>query len=483
MSKKVTCPNATFESIKTILLTLNFENKLSVKEMLERTNRSISWLNCATPIMGEMGLIYRGFEEIIGITNKGKELIDLIEKNNDKELKKFGEEVYKKSEILRITKNILDEKPNIKLDELGKKIVDGLEIPEYERWKNKTTYVVVARSCLSILSGLKLIDYQPVKYTRSNINRFRNKIMPYASTIIIDKKLKEFEIKNNGIYELILHKDKFNQYQRQRQTDYLNTMIMLGLIERIKGKEYRYKLTNEGEKLKNAKDFSEHAQIFQNILLKNPHIVEIIKTFKNNYDEIRSEEIGSILSEYNNTKWADNTKKAYGNNFMNWLLEADIMVKRGRKHKHTFQPHFLKSDNYKIYILSKKIETYKNDINQNISQQQVQVVSIKKPLIKDKTEIKLIFNELITKLSFIEKCSKINPFNNDKFIDDIFDNFDKLIYETDGDFNIIINHLKQEIKDSFDSLNEVELRKSINRCINTLLNLEQSIEIITNHKD
>lgn len=452
MPKKVTCPNATFESIKTILFALKFKNRLSINEMLYRINRSLSWLNNATPIMAEMGLIYRGFEEFIGITNKGKELIVLIENNNKKELKKFGEEIYQKSEILRITKNILDEKPNIKLAELGKKIADGLDIPEEERWKNKTTYVVVARSCLSILSGLKLIDYKKMKYTRSNINRFQNKIMPYASTIIIDKKLQEFIKNNEGLYELNLDTDKFTQYQRQRQTDYLNTMIMLGMIERIEGKEYRYKLTEEGLWLKNARDFTEHAQIFQEILLKNPHVVEIIKTIRNNYDEIRSEEIGSILSEYNKANWGDGTKKSYGNNFMNWLLEADIMVKRGRKHKHTFQPHFLESENYKKYI-ENKTDIIINANNKKIQSdlkiiepqknQTIKLVHKTKSL--DGLDYFGLLEKVIVEISLIS-CDTVDDWNSYTYVSNIIVEIYERLMETTNDYKLLSVALSNFIK-------------------------------------
>lgn len=439
MTKKVTCPNATFVAITTILETLKKRNKLTVNELINETSRSLSWVNNAIPLMAELGLVYRGYDEkIIGITNKGNKLIELIEKNDKQELKEYGEEIYKKSEILRITRKIILHNPDIKIAELGKKIADGLNIPEEERWKNEATYIVVARSCKSILGGLQLIEYQPMKYTRSNVNRFQNKLMPYASTVILDNLIKDFD---NGINEI--KKDDFNQYQRQRKTDYFNCAIMLGIVERVPGDKYLYKLTSDGKNLKEAKDFSEHAKIFQEILLKNPHVVEIIKTIKNNYDEINSEEIGSIVGEYNKSNWGKGTKTSYGHNFLNWLLEADIMVKRGRKHGYTFQPHFLDSINYKKYIEGK------NDISITVKDK-IKDIALKKETVEYQP-VKLIYK--ITSLDDLDytgllekliiKISKILYDNPDKWNNresdytEIVEIYNRLLDDGNNDYKLI----------------------------------------------
>ncbi len=348
MPKKVICSKTKFEAIKKVLEDLLPDKKLIIDELAKKTNKNVAWLNNVVPIMVELGLVYRGFDEnigIIGITHKGIELIEIIEDGSDKKIREFGESIYKKSDILRIARRIISENPDIKISELGMRIADGLDIPEVDKWKNEVTYVVVARSCLSILNGLKLVDYQPMKYTRSNVDRFKNKLMPYASTVLIDKLLKDFK---NDIYEI--EKEDFNQYQRQRKTDYFNCAIMLGLIERVPGDKYSYKLTSDGKNLRDAEGFSGHAKIFQEILLKNPHIVEILRTIKNNYEEISAEEIGSIVGDYNNSKWSKTSKLVFGNNFLNWLLESDIMVHRGRKHKYSFYSYFLDSDNYKRFF-------------------------------------------------------------------------------------------------------------------------------------
>ena len=444
MPKKVICFKAKFEAINNVLEELLPHGKLKIEELAKETDQNIAWLNNVIPIMAELGLVYRGFDKnigIIGITHKGIELIDLLEEGNEKKIREFGEKIYRNSDILKIAKKIISENPDIKTGELGKKIADGLKISEEDRWKNETTYVVVARSCKSILGGLKLIDYQPIKCSRFNVDRFRNKIMPYASTIILDKIIKKFQLQKNDTYEL--KTDNLTQYQRQRQTDYFNTAIMLGLVERVPGNEYRYKLTDDGKKLKEVHGFSEHAMIFQEILLKNPHVVEIIKTIKNNYDEIGSEEIGSIVGEYNKSTWGKGTKISYGNNFLNWLLEADIMVKRGRKHKNTFQPHFLESDNYKRFIEDKtdrfittteKIKrVYKNN---NVEKKQT-VKLLHKTLSLDTLDNEGLLNKLIVEIDILLYDKVENWDNREYCYQKIIEIYDKLMLNMDNEYRLL----------------------------------------------
>ncbi len=464
MAKRVICPNTTFESIKTILDFLKTQKGTqTIKEISEQTHRSVSWINGALPIMGELGLIYRGAGEHrkhIGITSKGIDLINYINERKDEDLKNLGGEIYKKSDILNIANKILSDEPEISIKKFGKKIVEKLEIPAEQQWKNETTYVKVARTCKSLLGGLKVIEYIPQKHKRQNIDRFRNKIMPYASTILLDKLLNSFVKNENDVYRLPA--EELTQYQRQRQTDYFNTAISLGLVDRIPSDEYLYKLTHEGRKLKESKNFSEHAKIFQEILLDNPHVVEIIKTIKNNYDEISTEEIGQILCEYNGAKWGDGTKRSYGNNFLNWLLEADILVKRGRKHKYTFQQYFIESDNYHKYFNN----DYGNKslISKPSSHEQNNLIVIQKPLLSNKPIF--LFNRLNTILNWLINYDKSNPFSNEKIHQEVIDILHDLINNSNDEIKAIFILSKYLVELAYNENNSEHIRQIQKNIVN-----------------
>ena len=137
MTKKVICSKAKFEAIKVVLKGLLPHGKLKIEELAVELKTTVAWLNYVIPIMAELGLVYRGFDKdigIIGITHKGIELIDLLEKGNTKKIREFGENIYQKSDILKIARNIIVHNPDIKIAELGKKIADGLNIPEKDKW-------------------------------------------------------------------------------------------------------------------------------------------------------------------------------------------------------------------------------------------------------------------------------------------------------------------------------------------------------------
>jgi predicted transcriptional regulator len=338
MSKQTICPNTKFEAIIKILNCLKNPGTLTIKQISEQISHSIYWVNNAIPIMAEMGFVYRGNNELIGITSKGKEFIESFNNNDTEKIKNYAEQILEKSNILRYAKKILDENQNISMKDFGRKLADELKIPQNKRWKNDTTFAMVGRSCWSILGGLRLIEYIPQRRSRSNINRFQNKIMPYASIVLIIEMLNKFNTDDN-IYQV--PSEELTQYQRQRQTDYLNTMIMLGLVNRIPGNDYLYELTFDGIKLKESQFTLEHAKTLKNILLKNIHVHEIIKTIHNNYTKIDAIDVGTVLEGYNQTNWSDGTKEAYGHNFINWLIVAGIFVRLGKENKYIFQPDFI----------------------------------------------------------------------------------------------------------------------------------------------
>ncbi len=439
MSNGVICPATKFQNIEYVLHCLEPEGRLKVNQIASRLNQSISWINNALPIMEEMGLTWRNDLEkgYIGITGKGRELARALDEKDEDKIKEIGRQIYKNSSILRYAYELLLDNPKVNNVNLGQELIKKLEIPPEQRWKSPATYRYVGRTCKYILAGLKLIKYNPPtrKKRSKKAGKFKNKLMPYASANLM------FELFDNEFDDKDFFKlpsDEITRFQRQRKLDYINSSIGLGLVESVKRDEYTFKLTDAGKIIKDTNDLSERSLVFQNILLQSLHVVELIKIVKNKYNGIYPVEMGSVLSEYNETNWGEKSKDAYGHNFLNWLKVADIIEKHGMRGKYVLRQSFLQSDTFKKYFSNELTE--KKEIQQTSSKNQLNLITIKQPSLSIDTIT--IFDTLIKHLNWIFYFEDYNPYADEKKHQEIMDIFDQLIYSSQGEARSILSMAK-----------------------------------------
>lgn len=199
---------------------------------------------------------------------------------------------------------------------------------------------------------------------------------------------------------------------------------------------------------------------------------EIIKTIKNNYDEISSEELGHILCEYNNANWGKGTKISYGNNFSNWLVESDIMIKRGKKHNYTFLPYFLENHTLESMVYEKKY--VENNVEQiKTPMMETKLISLPNEILQN--DLKIIFNELITKLTYLEKNLSEKLSCNQSIETNILDCLDQLVNSSESDLKHILIFIHDVIYDAFKNNN----KHMINKSLKILMNLNSTKKLIT----
>jgi len=337
--RTVKCPITNFNNISKILLALRGNSPLKKEKISEIIKLSKTTIDNAAPIMNDMGLIVQK-RSGIGLTPDGKQLADNIFNDDKEKIKQLAKEkLIQKSKILTEAYNILISKPDTDLDNLGISLNKKIEAT---KWLDEKTYQQVGRTCRLILDGLQLIEYkekiQGGRY-REHRGQLKDKIIPYATIERIFELIDKFD--DNNI--LVIKNSNLTPPQNSRMKQFSNNLIDLGIAEYIDHKNPTIKLTNDGIELKNTKDEQNRKNIFQNILLKNTPVLNVISIINTQYrnKSIGYIEIGDILQQFNKVKLKGNTKKGYSIILINWLRETNILEPNEESGKYHLSTSFL----------------------------------------------------------------------------------------------------------------------------------------------
>ncbi len=356
--RTVKCPITNFNNISKILLALRNNSPLKKEKISEIIELSKTTIDNAAPIMNDMGLILQK-RSGIDLTPDGKQLANDIFNGDKEKIKQLSKEkLLPKSKILTEAYNILISEPDTNLDNLGISLNKKLEAT---KWLNEKTYQQVGRTCRLILDGLQLIEYKEKKQGgryREHRGQLKDKIVPYATTERIFELIEKSD--DNNI--LVIKNSNLTPSQNSRIIQFSNNLIDLGIAEYIDHKNPTIKLTNDGIELKNTKDEQNKKTIFQNILLKNTSILNVISIINTQYNNksIGYKEIGNILQNFNKVILKGNTKKGYAIILLNWLREANILEPDEESGKYYLSTSFLNK-----YKESKRVitDTYEFKIN------------------------------------------------------------------------------------------------------------------------
>lgn len=427
----VTCPMTNFFTIKDILLTLESEHDLKIKTLAEFTKKSVSAINNALPIMRELKLVRttgrttgRGDQGKIILLKDGERLVFFLKANDNEKIKEFAQkELLQKSKILSESYEILKDDPEISSEKLGRLINSKFE--KSTKWKLDVTYRNVGRTCMYILEGFQLIEYKGGhgRGKKKFRGKQRNVLLPYMTADKIFDLLKKFKEGNTWHFTNLDQSPS----ERVRAIGYASTLVDLGITSYIDTKNYILQLTQDGIKLKNTINDRERREIFQDILLKNHHLVVVIRMIKELDREVGYLDIGEILQKYNDTDWAYLTKRGYGIKVLNWLKEADILEKNGEYGKYHISPSFLE-----------KWKTIFATI--------VPIKELKPMVIQEKSstdiDIDVIFMNLNRYCNWLIYTNNSEWYDNNIVKTNIIENIDRLIDESKGVYSILFKDAK-----------------------------------------
>jgi hypothetical protein len=349
----ITCPQASFNTIKNILIVLTkSEHPLSVAELKNVAPTLYNNLS----MMKEFFLIFRthqGFQ----LTENGRKFASLLIEDDEDKIRDYAKNnLLARSTFLKEAYTILTEEPEIDNETLGEKLNEKFV---KQKWLDERTYKTVGNSCKDILNGFKLYEYKHRRKGRGGSKhreRHINMLLPYSSAIIVFKLLDESFI--NNIWKVT--QDDFPETKKIKSILYANTLLDLGIGKYIDNVKNIMELTEDGIQLKNEHDYFKRQFIFQDILMKYPPVKDILKIIINNNIEVITQgNIGDILEKYNKITWTISTKKSYAVKFLNWLKESVILEDTGGG-KYRFSLTLL--ERYKDFFSSIKTETKINDI-------------------------------------------------------------------------------------------------------------------------
>ena len=336
----VTCPITNFHIIKEILFLLESEHDLQLKTLAEFTKKTVAAITNALPIMRELGLVLTtpSRPKKISLTKDGEKLAYYLKSKDKEKIKELAQNrLLPKSKILSESLKILSDNPEISSEKLGRILNEKLESNE---WKHNITYRNVGRTCMYLLDAFQLVPYKGHPSRGSLNGRKRKKLLPLIPAEKIFDLLEKF--KEDHIW-IVTNSDQ-RLKERERAIEYRNTLLDLGIAQFIDRKNNVIHLTNEGLNLKYTKDEKKRKEIFKNILLKNHHLVEIIKMIRKLNKEISNWYLGEILEKYNDTIWSDSTKRNYGMKLLNWLKEANILEENIKWGTYRFSNSFLEEN-------------------------------------------------------------------------------------------------------------------------------------------
>jgi len=363
----VKCPETNFNTIKLILFNLRSQRPQKIEKLAESMGKNKGAITNATPIMREMGLIFFDRKDGIDLTNHGRQFLDYLVNDFKEEIKKFSTDIIlRNSKILNEALKILQSTPNISPQQLGHSLNETLKA---KKWTSEITYTHVGRTCISILEGLYLYEDTGLvrrHQYRMHRGKLENKLLPgvYAKNI--------FEIVDKAdVNNIITLTDKnVTTSENYKNIQSANNLIDLDIAVYINYKNHILRLTTNGIELKNNKE--KRKVVFQNILLKNKLIVDIINILMEKKMNVGYMDIGNILEQCNNVKWTSKTKRSYAIKLMTWLKEANIIESNSEWGKYHLSPSFLNkyketkktiTDTLKIQIKVVDVEKIIGDIH------------------------------------------------------------------------------------------------------------------------
>ena len=460
----VTCPMTNFSTIKEILLTLESEHDLKIKTLAEFTKKSVSAINNALPIMRELKLVRttgrttgRGNQGKIILLKDGERLVFFLKANDNEKIKEFAQkELLQKSKILLESYEILKDDPEISSEKLGRLLNSKFE--KSTKWKLDVTYRNVGRTCMYILEGFQLIEYKGGhgRGRKKFRGKQRNVLLPYMTADKIFDLLRKF--KEEGTW----HFTNLNQSpsERVRTLGYASTLVDLGITRYIDTKNYILQLTQDGMKLKNTINDRERREIFQDILLKNHHVVEIIRMIKELNREVGYMDVGEIVQKYNDTDWAPLTIRGYGIKILSWLRESDILEKNGEYGKYHISPSFLEKHGM-IFVTVAPIEEVRTLVIQEKSSTAI--------------DTDTIFMNLNRYCNWLIYSDNNEWYTNNITKTEIIKNLDQLIGISKGKDSIISKDAKCWIEQGYETKNI----KYIRHCLELIVNIDNSNKIST----
>jgi predicted transcriptional regulator len=357
----VGCPITNFLIILKILDVLDSvkDHILSVDAITSNLNKSKTVIRNALPIMREMGLI-RQTSQGIALTEHGLTFVSYQKNNDNEKIREFAKNIIlKNSKILQLAFDIIEKNPTISIDELGNELND-MRNPD-KKWVNDLTCRNVGRTCMSILGGLQLIstNYNVRRIGYSNLRK--DTIFPRFTSNTLFSLINEFK-EDNTWY---IFEPGQTSGQRTRRQAFAASLIDLGIAEYLKDKNDTLVLTANGIKLKNTVDEKTRIKVFQDILLENDSIRDILKTIYNKYKNVGYKELGNIIAECDEAQWSEVTKNSYSVKLLSWLKYAEILENNFEWGKYHLTQSFL--EKHKELFSSIKKATITDSYTFNIS--------------------------------------------------------------------------------------------------------------------
>lgn len=315
--KEVTFPYAKAYHIKAMLLTLNKTGEARRERLAKEMNASISTLSNTVPILETLGIIEIPLRGYIGLTNRGKQIVNGIKNEDVDRLQTLFKKILPDSEVLSFALDILKINPNIDGLQLGYKIADKFN----KEWQSEAVYRLVGNSCIDILTNFNLIE---IKYiSRGSKGRYgtpdQGGLRPTASSHNIFKLM---TIMNpNSPTDL----NQIPDSKKQRFVMHFKMLIDLGIVEHVDDRKFKF--TVMGKQLYENLNTERRHEIFRKLLFNSQPVIKTMIKLIESDNLIDSEEVANALQDINNANWTYNTKRPYGLKFLTWLKEAELVQK------------------------------------------------------------------------------------------------------------------------------------------------------------
>jgi predicted transcriptional regulator len=441
----VGCPITNFPIILKILdiLDSNKDHILSVDLLSSNLNISKTVIRNALPIIRQMGLI-RQTKLGVSLTEHGLTFISYQKNNDTEKIKEFSKNIIlKNSKILQLAYDIVEKNPTISMDELGIELND-MRNPD-KKWVNDLTCRNVGRTCMSILGGLQLIsmNYNVRKKGYSNLRK--DIIFPRFTSNTLFSLITEFK-EDNTWY---IFEPGQTSGQRTRRQAFAASLIDLGIAEYIEDKDDTLVLTANGIKLKNTADEKTRIKVFQDILIENDSIRDILRTMYNKYKNVGYKELGDIIAECGKAQWSDVTKNSYSVKLLSWLKYAEILENNFEWGKYHLTQSFL--EKHKELFPTIKIGT-------TTDTKQIQIKDI---------DIEKTIGELHWLCDIIIYTENKEWYNDNTIKEKILSNIESLIklYESKGESTRLLKHMRDWIITGF----KLKDKRNIENCLHHLV--------------